>query len=64
MESAERSLNERERRGLGTPGSNVPRREAYRGTVEEVVNVNAAIPVQGKMQRKCHSNLEEDDTTY
>ncbi len=44
MASAERSLKDLERLYL-TPGSRVPFKAAYRGKVEEVVKVNAMIPV-------------------
>ena len=62
IDDTEMSLNERERRGLGTPGSCAPRRDAYSGSVDVVVNVNAAIPIQIMMSVRDHrTDLDEVD---
>lgn len=47
MELRERSLNDRERFGFDAPKPLVEvRSEEYRGRVDEVANVNAAMPKQ------------------
>ena len=41
IDKADSSLNDCDRLGLGLRGFTVPFREAYRGTVDDVVKVNA-----------------------